>query len=344
MHESSVSVRVVHGLVDAVVAAGVDRQRFLAAAQINALMYSDDVRVPRSRMLELCELALDMTGDAAFGLHWGERFNDSTFTPLSHLISHSPNLRTGFETLFAYQRLMTDEMSYELVEEGEHVSFQLSSVPTLAPRLRRFIVEMEAVGIYRLMRTFGANVGPERVRFAYAAPDYHSEYLRIFQGVECVFDQPHSSLIFSRALMNNVPPNKDDEVRSALQSIASRRVLRLTKSTPYAVRSREEIVKLGPRVRSDMGQVARALGMSVRSLRRRLEAEGASFNAIVNEAAAMIAKDLLEIKQKTIQETAFEMGFADAAGFHRAFKRWTGLTPRTYLESDDRTSDGDELR
>ena len=131
--------------------------------------------------------------------------------------------------------------------------------------------------------------------------------------------------------MNMVPPNKDSEVRSALQTIAARRVMRLTRRTPYAVRAREALVKLGPYVGSDMSQVAGALGMSVRSLRRRLDSEGITFNAIANEAASIIAKDLLEGKQKSIQEAAFEMGFSDSASFHRAFKRWTGITPRTYL-------------
>jgi AraC-like DNA-binding protein len=229
-------------------------------------------------------------------------------------------------------------MSYELVEEGEHVSFHLSSLPALPSRVSRFIVEMEAVGIYRLMRTFGADVRPERVSFAYAAPSYRSEYTRIFEGIDCLFEQPHSSLTFSRALMNSVPPNKDDEVRSALQGIAARRVMRLTKRTPYGVRVREELIKLGPCIRSDMSQVAHALGMSARSLRRRLDSENVSFNAIVNDAASVIAKKLLELEGKSIQETAFEMGFSDAAAFHRAFKRWTGVTPRTFLDASNKQS------
>jgi AraC-like DNA-binding protein len=332
MRESTISVRVLLGLVDAVSAVGIDREAFLSAAKLSpTLIEDDDARVTRSDMFHLCELALDLTGDPALGLHWGELCTDSTFTPLSHLIAHSANLRAGFQTLFDFQRLLTDEISYELTEEGDHVTLRLSVLPERSERVRKFVAEMEAVGIYRLMRAFGADVRPERVGFAYGAPVYRSEYARIFHGVEC-FDQPYSSLTFSRSLMSSVPPHKDDDVRSALQAIAARRVLRLTKRTPYALRVRDQLVKLGPCVRSDMSQVAHALGMSVRSLRRRLEAEGETFNAVSNEAAAIIAKQLLEDKHKTIQEAAFEMGFADASGFHRAFKRWTGVTPRSYLE------------
>jgi AraC-like DNA-binding protein len=332
VRESTLSIRVVQGLVDAVVATGVDRQAFLDGAKLPpSLLEDQDARVSRTHMFHMCEVALDLTGDDALGLHWGETCTDSTFTPLSHLIAHSDNLRAGFQTLFDFERLMTDESRYELVEEGDHVVLRLSSMPEESSRVQKFVAEMEAVGIYRLMRSFGADVRPAVVSFAYPAPSYHADYTRIFHGIER-FDQPHSALSFPRTLMSSVPLHKDPDVRSALQAIASRRVLRLTKRMPYSLRVREQLVKLGPCVRSDMSQVAHALGMSVRSLRRRLEAEGETFNAVVNEAAAIIAKQLLEDKQKSIQEAAFEMGFADASGFHRAFKRWTGVTPRSYLE------------
>jgi len=330
--ESTVSIRVLHGLVDAVSAAGVDRRTFLDAAGFGAeTLDGAEGRLPRSEMLRLCLLAMDITGDSALGLHWGEMHNDSTFTPLSHLIAHSANLRDGFKTLADFQRLLSDELSCVVSEQGDRVTVHFSSLPFVPPRLVMFIVEMEAVGILRLMRYFGAHVRPERVSFAYPAPAHRGEYARVFQGLER-FSEPVAGITFERTLMNVVPPHRDDDVRSALEAIAARRALRLARRTPYAVRVRDQLVAQGPCIRADMSEVANALGLSVRSLRRRLEAEGETFNGVANEAAAIIAKQLLEDKQRTIQEAAYEMGFADASGFHRAFKRWTGLTPRAYLD------------
>src|SRR5262249_48691500 len=113
-----------------------------------------------------------------------------------------------------------------------------------------------------------------------------------------------------------------------------RRTMRLTHGVPYALRVREFLVQQGSPRRIDMETVARALGLSVRSLRRRLASEGKPYSAVENDALAIVAKHLLRDKQRTIHETAYEMGFSDTTTFHRAFKRWTGTTPSAYRESE----------
>lgn len=82
-----------------------------------------------------------------------------------------------------------------------------------------------------------------------------------------------------------------------------------------------------------MEVVACALELSMRSLRRRLAAEGKSYNAVEKDALAIVARRLLRDEQRSIQEAAYEMGFSDTTAFHRAFKRWTGTTPSAFQES-----------
>ena len=72
--------------------------------------------------------------------------------------------------------------------------------------------------------------------------------------------------------------------------------------------------------------VARRLAMAERTLRRRLEEEGTSFRALLDERRAACAQRYLADGLST-KEVAFLLGFSDSSAFHRAFKRWTGLSP-----------------
>lgn len=101
----------------------------------------------------------------------------------------------------------------------------------------------------------------------------------------------------------------------------------------YAERVRQLLIDNGAQPRIDMNAVARALGLSARSLRRRLVDEGVSYNSIAEGALATLAKQLLTDEARSIQETAYTMGFSDPSAFYRAFKRWTGTTPKTFRTS-----------
>jgi AraC-like DNA-binding protein len=80
-----------------------------------------------------------------------------------------------------------------------------------------------------------------------------------------------------------------------------------------------------------MRSVARALGISDRQLRRHLTMEGETYGELVEAAMFAIARRCLLRERRTIKETAAVLGFAEATSFHRAFKRWSGRTPRQFM-------------
>jgi AraC-like DNA-binding protein len=328
--ESMVSMRVVRGLIEAVEQAGVPGSELLRAAQLEASQLdSMEDCIPRSTMYRLCGLAMDVTRDPAFGLHWGERLSATTFNPLSHLVAHAATLRQGFESLLQFHRLVNDQPSFELCESDDEVTIHCLSLRGESLPVQRFIAEMIVTGIFRMIRIFNPSARPERVCFEYAAPAYQKEYTRVFEASER-FEQPFTGIVFDRALMNTASPYKDEDVHDALRLIAERRILRITHRVPCATRVLELLLQRGATGPNSMDEIARSLGLSARSLRRRLLAEGKPYNCIVKEAFAIIAKQYLRDKRLTIQETAYEMGFAEASTFHRAFKRWTGMTPNAY--------------
>jgi len=326
-------MRIVRGLVEAVEQVGVSRVELLRSAELDpAALDCEDTSVPRSSVYRLCELALDLTGDPAFGLHWSERLCGTTFNPVSHLAAHAATLRQGLESLHRFHRLLSDQSSFRVSERADKVTVQCSRLSCASLRMQRFASEMLVLGLFRLIRSYCAQARFDAVSFDYAMPTYHGEYTRAFE-LAPRFEQSFTCIVFDRALMNTASLHKDEDVHEALRAIAERRILRLTQHTPFTLRVRDLLVEQAQAHQPDMSRVARVLGLSKRSLRRRLVSEASSYKTIAKEALAIVAKQHLRNGRLTIKETAYEMGFADTSTFHRAFKRWTGRTPSAYRET-----------
>ncbi|HWO08502.1 MAG TPA: helix-turn-helix transcriptional regulator, partial [Polyangiaceae bacterium] len=78
--------------------------------------------------------------------------------------------------------------------------------------------------------------------------------------------------------------------------------------------------------------IARRLGLGERTLQRRLRDEGTSFAALLDEARAELARSYLGDSKLAIFEVAYLLGYSEPSAFNRAFRRWTGKSPREYRE------------
>jgi AraC-like DNA-binding protein len=81
-------------------------------------------------------------------------------------------------------------------------------------------------------------------------------------------------------------------------------------------------------------QIARSLGLSARSLHRRLADEGLSYQSLTDDTRRDLAEGMLAEDQHSLSEIAFLTGFSEQSAFTRAFKRWTGVTPAQYRKSN----------
>jgi AraC-like DNA-binding protein len=326
----TLSMRYVRALVDAVEHRGVSRSCFLSAANWDPKRIAAvEGRVPGSEFYRLCELAIDLTRDPALGLHTAEVVKVDSVDLVGQLVAHACTVRKALESHLRLHKLTDDQCRYDLVETDRDVTLRYTCPDGLSARARRFLAELHMTGLYRLLRYFARQAQPIQVSFEHAAPAYRSEYERIFKGAER-FEQPVTGIVFDRGLMEAARRYRDEEYHRTLCELADSRVLRLARDTSCVDSVRDAIAKHGARREIDMGAVARAMGVSTRSLRRRLASEGTSFDAVVNDALASRARHLLSVERRTIQETADALGYSDTTAFHRAFKRWTGTTPSTW--------------
>ena len=329
--EPSMPMHVVQRLLEVFERMGVARAVLSHALGGRAEASDDpDARVPASKIACLWRLALEHTKDPAFGLHWVDALNQRTFAPFSYMLQEAGSLRSAFELLLHFERLLTDMAFFALLDDGDAVTVRIAPLGDPTSREARFMAEIVAAGLLRMAREVNARVALRYVRFAYPAPAHRGEYERFFTRA-VAFDQPFSELVFERALFDAPLPQADREVHIALKTVAEQRMQRVTRATSYAARLRELFHQRIPE-HVGMSAAARALGLSTRSLRRQLTVEGTSYREVEYAAFESAAKRLLRDERRTIQETAYELGFADATTFHRAFKRWTGMTPSEFRD------------
>ena len=337
--ESTVSMRVVRALVHAIERVGVSRPRIILTARLPPEGLDDlDARLPRTDFYRLCEVALELTGNPAFGLHWSEQLAASALDPIASLVAHSETLGQALATLAQYHRLLCDDLGYRITEHKDTLVLHCVTLDGASERVQRFIAEVIATRFLGLIRTFRVGALPERVCFDYPAPTYAAEYTRVFGG-RAHFGEAFSGVVLERELLAAQSAVRDAELHDSLRAFVEQRIASMTEGLSFTVRVRDLLVRHGAPRRVSMPEIARALGLSERTLRRRLESEGNTFAEVVSTALSIAAKRCLCDEQRTIQETAYELGFTDKTAFHRAFKRWTGMTPaefrRTHSEQDE---------
>ncbi|MFM2418531.1 MAG: hypothetical protein RL385_3254 [Pseudomonadota bacterium] len=328
--ESTISMLVVRGLLDAVRRAGHDPMPLLHAARIEPKAVSTkDGRMARTQFSALCELAIELSGDPALGLHWAERMEEGAFGPVSYAISHSATLRHALASLIQLRGLVSDEHRLQLVELSGTATVRVLLGRGDCLAVQRFGAEIMLAGLMRLLRRAGADARPSLVQFEYEAPAHVAEYARVFR-CPLAFERPFTGLILPRVLLDAPAANVDEDVHDLLHALAVRRLQHATRTTPYALQVRDFLVRERRGQRTEMDTVARAFQVSARTLRRHLSAEGRSYNDIATEALVVVAKQLLRDKRRSIGDTARDIGYANLSAFHRAFRRWTGTTPGAY--------------
>lgn len=275
---------------------------------------------------ELMARAVQLTNEPALGVYCGLQASESNFGVMSPLVSHAPTLRHGIQLVTQFQGLLLEGGRIELHELGSiaQVLFEIG-VPA-GPSFIEFMLS----GLLRKLRSFGCTQSDIRaVRFEYARPAHHEAYALAFGGAEC-FAQPFTGVEFDAQALDRPNLRRQPELQDLLRSHAESTLARLARPLNFIQRVRLAFRKLlkGPNV--DMPSIARELGISVRSLRRRLEEEGTTFRELRQSALHEAACAMLRDPAPTMQSIAHDLGFADVTAFHHAFKRWNGLTPAEY--------------
>ena len=327
-----VSVHMVRAVVSAVERAGGSRERFAErAGAIASQLDGHETWLSIDDYRRIIEAALEVTDDPVLGLHFGEQASSVMFQVLAHLVEHSATLGDVLDTIVHYTELLAPGFKPRVMCHDERVALRFPWLSGDQPMVR-VMAELAMAGLLRLLRQYvGEPAGALRVSFAYPEPERADEYRRVFGGRER-FAQPFTELQFPRSWLSRTQLHSNPELHQLLKLQADRQ-LALQRRQELSARVERLLAAKDPRALPSMPAVARALGLSTRTLTRRLQAEEVTFAELIVKRRRRAAQEFLRLGVLSVQEVSQAMGFADPTAFHKAFKRWTGSTPRQYATS-----------
>jgi AraC-like DNA-binding protein len=325
----TVSARIGAMVVHAAAARGVEPERLCELTGFDVASAKDpDERIPLAVETQLWDEAARLTGDDAFGLHVAAGIRPGVFDVLDYACRTAPTLRVSFERLIRYNRLEHDIAVFSYVERGSVGRLEHRfRIPGIEPSRQAAEFTMASIVVIG-GQILGEALRPRAVEFRHTAPRETVEHLRAF-GVEPRFGCEANALELDREVLERPVPNADP----ALSRIIVRQAEALLAARPEVVETTADRVRRLLVASLGEGDVTLAgmadkLRMSERTLQRRLAEEGLTFEDLVEQQRKELALQYLADVKLAVSEVAYLLGYSEPSAFHRAFKRWTGMTPK----------------
>ncbi|MCE3289324.1 MAG: AraC family transcriptional regulator [Caulobacter sp.] len=330
--EFTVGAGFARGLLDFAVGKGADRDALLKAAGLEAAALEDVThRLPFSGYVALMRAAKTATGDPALALHYGEQVDISKVSIVGLISQAAPDMIGGFTMLNRFVRLIVETRNggngerFQLVRDRKGIwVIDARLNPDVFPELTESALAQLVCG----PRRHGQPDTLKEVHFTFPAPAYADEFERIF-AVPVVFGSDRNGFLVDDRMLRLPVGLLPDYAGDLLTERAQAQLAQLDSSK--SARGRVEAV-LAPMVRAGqpgMDAVADALKISRQRLYRQLRAEGTSFEQVLDGLRHRLALEYLGEQKASVNETAYLLGFSDPAAFSRAFKRWTGASPKS---------------
>jgi AraC-like DNA-binding protein len=306
---------------------GLDGPRMLRHAGIAPDALADpENRLPARLVIELIDRSAELSGCDSFGLLLAERRSFASLGPLSLLLERLANVREVIQAAIDFEKHMNDIVAISLEDVGETCLIRLD----LAPGFWSVQAFDNVVAIaYRiLVAASGGRWQPDCVHLVRRAPEDAAPWRRLFAAA-IEFGATFNGLSSTGAAMRVPNPNADE-----VMARHARQLLHLVPvdSAEDAVneRVRRAITLLLPSGRATIDQVATQLGLSARSLQRRLDDEGHQFGELLGWVRRELAAAYLAQSAHPITTIAGLLGYASPSSFTRWFAGTFGSSPQAW--------------
>ncbi len=250
---------------------------------------------------------------------------------LHYVARHSATVGLGLRRVVQYYALTSSVADCELLDKAAPARLELRQRPYVVAPVRGLISGLWCVSnVVTLRQMLGPDFSPLDVELEMPTPDPVD--LRAYEvALRCPmrFGASRSAVTLASSALGERVHGADPVLEAAVMKYAAELLDRPDSDGADAIRSRLRKHLVGNMQAGEVAleAAARSLGMTTRTLQRRLREEGTSFNAVLDDMRRDVALTQMRARRQSIDELSFVLGFEKTSSFHRAFKRWTGLTP-----------------
>ncbi len=296
-----------------------------------------DDRIPLTTYLALMQAGQALCGDPALALHFGETVQLPQLSIVGLICAAAETVGEAHRQMNRYGRLMMDEGGGRF---SEHLAIVRDLDGVWLEATGRAFVDhpcliesafARCVGgaraMFQSMPSYADRPVVHAVHFVHQAPAYLAEYERVFR-TPLVFGADRNAIQIDEAFLAARMPPSNRYLFGVLSDRAQALLESLEESTTTRGRVEGRLLPLLHTGEASMERIAGELGLSRQTLFRKLKAEGVTYEQTLDELRHQLAVHYLSGRRVSVSETAYLVGFSEPAAFSRAFKRWTGSSPR----------------
>lgn len=285
--------------------------------------------VTTTQYFALMRALAELSGDPALGIRMVREVDTAAHPPSSLSAFYARDYRDGLARLARFKRLCTPEQLRVVEAAGEcSITVDWPFATEAEPAISVDITFASLVELGR--RGTGRAIAPRRVEFARAGPvnPIHAAYF----GCPIRTGASRDLLVLDGADLDRPFPGHNPELLEMLTPALGAALSELAAQNSVAEQVKIVLKRSLASGQPNLSDVAKQLGMSERTLQRRITEEGSSFRELLAEARREMGRRLLADLATDIEEVACLLGYQDTASFYRAFRQWEGMPPNRWRE------------
>ena len=327
----TVSSAAVFDLLDTCIAMKLIGEHDLKELDINRATLGDpSQRLPEKKLITLWNLIAQNAAQPNIGLLIGQTINPSAKGLLASWVSQTGSIGEALEVFSTNICLMNPSEHWEITLQNDQcvLNFNLNA-DKLYPSIA---IERSMSAMITWGRVLSAHPLPvTEVHFTFSAPIYADQFPAIF-GTSITFSSNRNSISFDQTFLTLPISSGNHFLKSLLEDKAKETIQTLAHSGSMTAKTTVAIKKiLLEKNTLSIDEVCAELAVSRQTLYRKLKDEGADYKTLSDDYRKSEALKLLQAETVNITGIGLRLGYKDTSSFYKAFKRWFGMSPKTYL-------------